>query len=455
MPDDRSGTLTGQKLGTYQLTEKIGQGGMGAVYKARDLSLDRTVAVKVLPAAMAADKTYVQRFVREARAIARLSHRNLVHIYHVGQRDGLYYFAMEFISGRTLRQHLAAAGPLTIEEFLRIAGQVLSALGRIHAAGVTHRDVKSANVIIEEGTGRAVLTDFGLAKEQEAGAGGAEGLTRAGVLLGTPEYMSPEQAEGRAADARSDLYAFGILAYEMLSGKVPFRGASALAVLRKHAEEPPPPLSAARPGLPPALEAVVARALAKRPDERYASAAELAGDLVRVGHTAELAELASSGLDATARTIVGGPLAGAAAVPASASVLPTSPTVTVAPPPAAGVGPRRGLAIAAAAAAAVLLLVLGLVLAVRGCRRGQGGGGGKDGSGTVVIPPVAPPPKVEPVTWDLVLPDKTRRRIRLLGWEGSAARVLDLSDNREKVVEMAPGMALELPAREAPAGGQR
>jgi serine/threonine protein kinase len=429
MSGDQSGTLTGQKLGTYQLVEKIGEGGMGAVYKARDLSLERTVAVKVLPAALGADKTYVQRFVREARAIAKLSHRNLVHVYHVGQRDGLYYFAMEYVPGRTLRQTLAAPSPLTVEEFLRISGQVLSALGRIHSVGLTHRDVKSSNVIIEQGTGRAVLTDFGLAKEQDDGSGGAEGLTRAGVLLGTPEYMSPEQAHGRPADPRSDLYSFGIMAYEMLAGQVPFRGPSAIVVLNKHLQEPPPPLAAARPGLPAGLEPIIMKLLAKRPGERYQSAAELAADLVLVGPTAELAELAASGLDATAKTISGAPLPPG---------LLTGPTITVPPPAAARISTRRGLVIAALTAAVVLLLVVGLGLTLRSCRKKTRAKPKPD--------PTAQPPKVEPGTWDLVLPDKTRHRVRLLGWEGSEARVLDLSDNKEKVIEMLPGMVLEPPA---------
>ena len=439
MANDQAGTLTGQKLGVYQLLEKIGEGGMGAVYKARDLSLDRTVAVKVLPAAMAADKVYVQRFVREARAVAKLSHRNLVHIYHVGQREGLYYFAMEFVPGQTLRQRLAASGPLTVEEFLRIGGQVLSALERIHSVGVTHRDVKSANVIIEEGTARAVLTDFGLAKEHGPESGGLEGLTSAGVVLGTPEYMSPEQAEGRPAGPPSDLYSFGVMAYEMLTGGVPFRGPSAIAVLRKHLEEPPAALAAVRPGLPPALEAAVMRALAKKPEERYGSAAELAADLVRIGATPELAELAAAGLPATERTIVGAPITGAAQ--ALRPVSPTAPTAAVAPP--APVGYRRGLIVAGSVAAGVLVLLVAAGLGLRSCRQGPGPGSG------VVQPP--PPPKPEPgLLGDLVLPDGKRRRVRLLGWEGSLARVVELPGGQEKAVELPPGTTFEPAAPPAP-----
>ena len=456
MSDDKSGTLTGQRLGTYQLREKIGQGGMGAVYKARDLSLDRVAAVKVLPAALAADKVYVQRFVREARAIAKLSHRNLVHIYHVGQRDGLYYFAMEFVSGRTLRQQLAATGPLGVEEFLRVAGQVLSALGRIHSVGVTHRDVKSANVIVEAETGRAVLTDFGLAKEQESEPGAPEGLTAAGVVLGTPEYMSPEQAEGRPADARSDLYSFGIMAYEMLAGKVPFRAPSALAVLRKHVEEPPPPLAGLRPGLPPALEAAVTRLLAKKPEERHRSAAALAADLVRIGHTPELAELAASELGPTERTIVG-PGLGAASptgrtVPVAGPASPTAATVPAgsAPGQTRELGARRGLLIAAAAAAGVLIAILGLALGLRGCRHGAHGK--PHNGGEIVQPPPPPPPpptKPDPRARILVLPDKSRHPVLLLGWDGSLARVKDQADGREKLVEIGPGAVLELPPETA------
>jgi serine/threonine-protein kinase len=361
MAEDKSGTLTGQRLGTYQLVEKLGQGGMGTVYKARDLSLQRVVAVKVLPAAMAADSTYVKRFVREARALAKLSHPNLVHIYHVGQKEGLYYFAMELIRGQSLFEMVRSSGALTLAEFLRIGGQTLAALQKIHAVGLTHRDVKSSNVIIEDGTGRAVLMDFGLAKERSAPES-EPALTSAGVVLGTPEYMSPEQAEGREVDARSDVYSFGIMAHEMLTGSMPFSGKSAIAVLRKQVDEPPPSLSLKRPEIPAELDRVIAKALAKVPDERYGSAAAMAADLVRVGQTPELTELAAGALPATARTIVQAPVSGPV-VPNA----PTVPTIKAASTRSAPEGRRFWLMIGGAALLGVLLALF--LLGGRGCRR--------------------------------------------------------------------------------------
>jgi serine/threonine-protein kinase len=379
---------------------------MGSVYKALDVSLQRQVAVKVLPAALAADQTYVRRFVREARALAKLSHPNLAHVYNVGQKDGLYYFAMEYVRGRTLHQVIRSDGPLTVAAFLRCAGQVLAALHKIHAAGLTHRDVKSSNVVVEEGTGRAVLMDFGLAKDRSAQDGEAA-LTSAGVVLGTPEYMSPEQAESREVDARSDVYSFGIMAYEMLAGAVPFTGKSAIAVLRQQIETPPPPLRRKRADLPAEIETAVKRALAKAPGGRQASASELAADLVRAGHTPELADLAAAELPATARTIVGPLSVG------GAPGMPTEPTLRA---PAQPAGRRRHLALVLAGSG-VLLLVLLLVLVIVGRRTdGNGTGNGK-------VPP-PPPPVAEPgMVGELVSRDDKRFRVRILEIDGVVARV--------------------------------
>jgi len=430
MARDRSGTLTGQRLGPYQLVSKLGQGGMGAVYKARDISLQRTVAVKVLPTALAADQTYVRRFVREARASARLSHPNLVHIYHVGQKEGLYYFAMEFIAGQSLFGRIRTSGPLTVEEFLRIGGQTLAALQKIHSAGLTHRDVKSSNVIIETGTGRAVLMDFGLAKDRSARAD-EPALTSAGVVLGTPEYMSPEQAEGRKTDARSDIYSLGIMAHEMLTGRMPFTGKSAIAVLRQQVEAAPPPLSAGRPELPPALDAIVARALAKTPDERYGSAALMAADLVRVGHTAELAELAAAGLPATARTIVT-PMTASGPAPGA----PTVPTVrqhSVRRQPS-----KRQIAMILGGAALLGVLLAVALLGAESCREGPQNGkppvvnGGKP----PVVNGVKPPPaKPEPGRVGQLVPrgGGAPVRVRILNIEGTLAEVQELDAEGRKV----------------------
>ncbi len=422
MADDRSGTLTGQRLGTYQLISKLGQGGMGAVYKARDISLQRSVAVKVLPTALAADQTYVKRFVREARAAARLSHPNLIHIYHVGQKQGLYYFAMEFIEGQSLFARIRTGGPLTIEEFLRVGGQTLSALQKIHSAGLTHRDVKSSNVIIENGSGRAVLMDFGLAKEHSTRED-EPALTSAGTVLGTPEYMSPEQAEGGEVDARSDIYSLGIMAHEMLIGRVPFTGKSAIAILRQQVDAEPPALSAGRPELPPALDAIVARALAKTPDERYGSAALMAADLVRVGHTSELAELAAAGLPATARTIMT-PMTGGLSSPGA----PTVPTIKQ--KSARQEPSRKRLALILGGAAVLGVLIAVIFLSAGSCRKN-----GEDGEPPPngVKPP--PPARPEPGRVGELVPKTGGApvRVRILSIEGTLAEVQELDAEGKKV----------------------
>ncbi len=411
MAEDKSGTLTGQRLGTYQLITKIGQGGMGAVYKARDVSLQRTVAVKVLPASLAADQTYVKRFVREARALAKLSHPNLVHIYHVGQKEGLYYFAMEYVEGKTLHQMVRASGGLTVGEFLRIGGGVLAALQKIHSVGLTHRDVKSSNVIIEGNTGRAVLMDFGLAKER--GRDESEpALTSAGVVLGTPEYMSPEQCEGLEVDARSDIYSFGIMAYEMLVGGMPFTAKSAIAVLRKQVDEAPPALSEKRAELPQQLNAIVDKALAKIPDMRYGSAAEMAADMIRVGQTSELAELAASELPATARTIVNPQIASSLS-----PMAPTEPTIQHPSARSSPVGRQLALMIGGATVFGVVLALF--LLGGRGCRKRRR----------------PEPPKAEAgMVGQLVARGTGKRvRVRVLSIEGILAEVQELDSKGKEI----------------------
>jgi len=290
-------SLIGTVLGGFRLVEKVGEGGMGAVYKGYDESLDRHVAVKILPQRLAADQTYVQRFMREARSVAKLHHPNLVHIYAVGEQDGHHYFAMEMIAGEPLSVRIAGQagggpdgqGGLPVIDAIRIIGQTMSALEKVHALGIVHRDLKSANVMItpEE---RAILMDFGLAKGGEY----AEGVTSAGIVLGTPEYMSPEQALGEEVTAQADVYSLGVLLFEMLTGRLPFTGKSAIAVIRQHAETEPPAPSELRSGLPAQLDEVVLRAMAKDRAVRYADLAQMAAGLLKVGRTRELVELAGS-----------------------------------------------------------------------------------------------------------------------------------------------------------------
>ena len=314
----RPSGIIGHTLGGNTVIAKIGEGGMGAVFRAHDEGLDRDVAIKVLPPSLARDEIYRTRFLREARALARVKHPNLVQIYNVAAEKGLHFFSMEYIEGESLSVHIARAEKMPLGEILRIAGQVLSAVASVHACGVTHRDIKSANIMIEA-SGRAVLMDLGLAKDEAA-----RGVTTDGMILGTPEYMSPEQAEGVPATPRSDIYSFGIVLYEMAAGDVPFRGKSAIAVLRKQVEEEPPPLSEQRPDLPPGFLEAVSAAMRKKPEERPANAAELAAMLLEAGSTPELATLAASAPS-------GGAVIASHAVTMSARKRATAPTLVDSP----------------------------------------------------------------------------------------------------------------------------
>jgi len=278
--------LVGRLVGQYQLLEKIGQGGMGAVFKAKDRALDRTVAVKVIQSGPLDDPKFAERFNREARSLARLTHSNLLHVYNVGSEQELYYFAMELLVGDTLSSILRKRKRLTIEEFIPILAQLLGALHYVHRQGITHRDLKTGNIMICDG--RAVLMDFGLAKDEQQ-----SGLTSAGTVLGTPEYMSPEQAEGGETGPYTDIYSVGVIIFEALSGQVPFRGKSAMAIIRQHLETPPPLLSSFVHGLNPKLDAIVQRCMAKAPAERYPDCAALAAAICELYSTPELVQLAS------------------------------------------------------------------------------------------------------------------------------------------------------------------
>jgi formylglycine-generating enzyme required for sulfatase activity/predicted Ser/Thr protein kinase len=258
-----------EKLGKYKIIEEVGRGGFAAVYKAVDTTLDRTVALKVLAPHLLWDPTFVQRFQQEAKVAANLDHSNIVTIYEVGQIEGVYFIAMQFLEGRTLSQILGAGGPLPVSRVQAIIEQIASALDYAHARGLVHRDIKPSNVMVAD-DGRATLTDFGLVK-----AGEGTHLTASGVVFGTPEYMSPEQAEGKVLDARSDIYSLGVVLYEMLAGRAPFVADTTPAVMYKHVHEPPP-LEELPSDLPQGVVAVVEKALAKKQEERYRSAGEMA-----------------------------------------------------------------------------------------------------------------------------------------------------------------------------------
>ncbi|MBN2006688.1 MAG: serine/threonine protein kinase [Anaerolineae bacterium] len=260
---------TGKTLGHYEIIAKIGAGGMATVYRAKQPSLGREVAVKVLSDELARDPEFRERFLREARAVAQLTHPHILPVYDFGEETETHtlYFVTQYVEGGSLAQRLES-GPLPVEDAARIGAQVARALDFAHRRGVIHRDVKPANILLTA-DGHPLLADFGIARVLQE-----THLTQTGMTLGTPAYMSPEHARGEEINHCADIYALGVVIYEMLAGRAPFKGDTPIGLLHQHAFMPPPSLTAARPDLPKALERVVMRALAKFPAERYASAAE-------------------------------------------------------------------------------------------------------------------------------------------------------------------------------------
>jgi serine/threonine-protein kinase len=262
--------------GRYELGRQLGAGGMARVYLGHDRLLDRQVAVKVLSEPYASDPQFVERFRREASAAAGLNHPNIVAVYDRGEADGSYYIVMEYLAGPDLKQVIRGRAPLPPAEAIDYAQQILAALRAAHRRDVIHRDVKPQNVLVAE-DGHLKVTDFGIAR-----AGAQSDMTEAGSVIGTAQYLSPEQARGDEVTAASDCYSVGIVLYEMLTGQVPFDGERAVAVAMKQIGDAPPPPRSIEPGIPPALEAVVLRALAKRPSERYRTVEELSAALAAV-----------------------------------------------------------------------------------------------------------------------------------------------------------------------------
>ena len=258
--------------GRYRIVRRIGSGGMADVYCAEDTHLGREVALKVLHRRFAQDQEFVERFRREAKAAAGLSHPNVVGVFDRGEHEGTYYIAMEYLTGRTLKEIVASEAPLGQQRVVDLGVQILHAAGFAHRHGVIHRDFKPHNVIVDE-RGHAKVTDFGIARA------GASEMTETGSIMGTAHYLSPEQAQGHAVTAASDLYSIGVMLYEMLAGKLPFEGESAVAIALKHLSEQPTPISALRPDVHPALEAVVMAALAKDPAQRWQTADDFAEGL--------------------------------------------------------------------------------------------------------------------------------------------------------------------------------
>ena len=267
-------SLVGKTIGSYEVLAELGRGGMGIVYKAHEQSLQRVVALKVLPAHLAQDPVFVKRFVREARAAANLSHPNIVTIYAVGQDQGMHYIAMEYVRGQSLLEHIRDQGQLDVRAALTITRQVAAALAKAHEAGIVHRDLKPQNIMIDE-AGRVRVMDFGLAKTMEASVA----LTAEGVHLGTPLYMAPEQVHRGLVDARTDLYALGVVLYEMLAGRPPFEADTPLGVLYQITHEPFPDPRELNSDVPEDVAALMNRMTAREPADRPGSADDLLRDL--------------------------------------------------------------------------------------------------------------------------------------------------------------------------------
>jgi serine/threonine protein kinase/beta-lactam-binding protein with PASTA domain len=269
--------------GRYKIIKKLGTGGMATVYLAEDQELGRRIAIKILNAKHASDTQFVERFRREASSAAGLSHPNIVQIYDRGNAEGTYYIAMELIDGRSLKELVVQRGPSPILVAVNYGRQILAALRFAHRNGVVHRDIKPHNVLVDD-EGRIKVTDFGIARA------GASEMTEVGSIIGTAQYLSPEQARGAPVDDRSDLYSVGVLLYELLTGEAPYNGDTPVEIAMKHLSAVPEPPSAKRPEVPPELDAVVLRALAKSPDDRYQSAEEMDADLNAISKGLEISE---------------------------------------------------------------------------------------------------------------------------------------------------------------------
>jgi serine/threonine-protein kinase len=290
------------RLGTYEIRGVLGRGGMGVVLKAFDPALSRNVAIKVLSASLATCGAARRRFLREAKAAAAVVHEHVVSVFAVIESAGLPFLVMEYVPGRSLQDRLDRSGPLSLAEVLRIGMQTAAGLAAAHAQGLVHRDVKPANILLEDSVERVRLTDFGLAR-----AAADAGMTHSGVVAGTPHYMAPEQASGQTTDHRADLFSLGSTLYAMCAGHPPFRAETPLAVLRRVCDDEPRPLREVNPEVPPWLEVIVSRLIAKDPARRYQAATEVAELLERcLAHVQQPLSVAlPSGLaGATGRTWV-------------------------------------------------------------------------------------------------------------------------------------------------------
>jgi len=288
--------LTGRSIGDFRILRRLGQGGMGQVYLAKQISLNRDVALKIMRPDLAANAVALERFRREAEAVARITHANIVQVYAYGQAEGLYYMALEYIEGKNLREYIAKKGPPELAQALSIMRQVAAGLQRASELGIVHRDIKPENILLAR-KGEVKVADFGLSRAFGGDAQPAN-LTQSGVAMGTPLYMSPEQVQGKGTDPRTDIYSFGVTCYHMFTGQPPFRGASAIEVAIQHVQNTAKPLQEIRPDLPIEVCQVVHKMMMRDPAKRYQTAQELIEDIrqLREGLSSLLGQGAESGV---------------------------------------------------------------------------------------------------------------------------------------------------------------
>jgi tRNA A-37 threonylcarbamoyl transferase component Bud32 len=378
----------GTDFAGYRLEELVGRGGMSIVYRAQHLRLERTVALKVLMPELSQDESFKERFNRESRLAASLDHPNIIPIYEAGDENGVFYIAMRFVGGSTLKQVLETDGPLPPARAASILSQVASALNAAHEEkNLVHRDVKPANILVVPGHGadggdHVYLSDFGIAKQRAAGA-----LTKTGMFVGTADYAAPEQIEGRELDGRADVYALGCVLYETLTGAPTYEKDSEVALMYAHLLEPPPQVTHKRPDLSPEVDAVVAKAMAKSADDRYATTTEFAAAMRKALTGTETRRTQQSDQARVPETIVTAGAAGAAGGAAAPPAEPPPPAQAAQPAePMPEGGPRRKKWLVPVAIILLLVIAGGIVGAVLALTGGGSSSGAAGSLLEVVVP---------------------------------------------------------------------